>query len=41
MPITFKNYGAMLKANKTMSKKSKAKALKTYKRRYKKIQKKI
>lgn len=41
MPITFKNFSKMLKANKKLSKKEKEKALTTYKRRYKKVQKKI
>ena len=41
MPITFKNFRKMLKANKKLSKKQKDKALRTYKRRYKKVQRKI
>jgi hypothetical protein len=40
MPITFKNFSKMLKANKKLSKTEKEKALRTYKRRYKKVQKK-
>ena len=40
-PISFKNFEKMLKANKKLSKKEKEKALRTYKRRYKKIQCKI
>jgi len=41
VPITYKNFSKMLKANKKLSKKQKTKALETYKRRYKKVQRKI
>lgn len=41
MPIPFKDFKKMVSKNKTMSKASREKAIKTYKRRFKKVQKKI
>lgn len=41
MPISYKNMAKMLRANRRLTKKTKTKALNTYKRRYKKVQGKI
>tara|TARA_R100001224_G_C4028974_1_gene152046 strand:- start:1203 stop:1328 length:126 start_codon:yes stop_codon:yes gene_type:complete len=41
MPISFKNFKKMVSKNPLFSKKAKEKALKTYKRRFKKVQKKL
>lgn len=41
MPIPFKDFKKMVSKNKSMSKASREKAIKTYKRRFKKVQKKI
>lgn len=41
MPISFKNFKKMIDDNKTMKPASRKKALATYKKKFKKIQKKI
>jgi hypothetical protein len=41
MPIPFKDFKKMVSKNPIMNKASRAKAIKTYKRRFKKVQKKI
>ena len=41
MPISFKNYKKFINANKSMTPKSKKKAIETYKIRFKKVQKKL
>tara|TARA_B100000212_G_scaffold173582_2_gene130573 strand:- start:873 stop:1001 length:129 start_codon:yes stop_codon:yes gene_type:complete len=40
-PIPFKDFKKMVSKNKTMSKASREKAIKTYKKRFKKVQKKL
>jgi hypothetical protein len=41
MPISFKNFKKMIDDNKTMKPKSRKKALATYKKRFKRVQKKL
>jgi len=41
MPISFKDFKKMISKNSNMNKKSKAKALKTYKQKYNRQRKKI
>jgi predicted metalloendopeptidase len=41
MPITFKNFKKMIDANKSMTPKTRKKALAKYKRRFKKVEKKL
>ena len=41
MPIPFKDFKKMLSKNPIMNKKSREKALKTYKKKYNKVRKKI
>ena len=41
MPIPFKDFKKMISKNKSMSISSREKAIRTYKKRYKKVQKKI
>lgn len=41
MPISFKNYKKFINANKSMTPKSRKKAIDTYKKKFKRVQKKL
>lgn len=41
MPVSFKQFSSMIKANKSMTPKSRKKALAKYKKKFKRVQKKL
>jgi hypothetical protein len=41
MPVSFKQFSKMIKANKSMKPKTRKKALAKYKKRFKRVQKKL